>query len=269
MLPPRTLIALAVSIASAQTSGFPGGFDVASIKPSDPAATGMQIGISPGGVLNAKNVTLRALVRQAYDVRDFQIFPNPAWRDNGWFDTARYDIIAKGNTAAVSEDDLRQMTDAQRNDFRDQLTAKVRILLADRFQLKVHKETKEMPVYALTVAKNGPKFQPAANTDITRTGLGIRRGATGKPEITGTRIPMEFLAKTLSDQVGRTVLDQTGLQGNYDFKLTFTPDMAQPTETDGPSIFTALQEQLGLRLDSQKGPVEVLVIDSAQKASEN
>lgn len=161
------------------------------------------------------------------------------------------------------------MTDAQRNDFRDQLTAKVRILLADRFQLKLHKETKEMPVYALTVAKNGPKFQPAANTDVTRTGLRIRRGDTGKPEITGTRIPMEFLAKTLSDQVGRTVIDQTGLQGNYDFKLTFAPDMGQPTETDGPSIFTALQEQLGLRLDSQKGPVEVLVIDSAQKASEN
>jgi uncharacterized protein (TIGR03435 family) len=265
MPPPRTLIALAVSIAFAQTAGF----DVASIKPSDPAATGMQIGISPGGVFTAKNVTLKALVRQAYDVLDFQISPNPAWRDNGWFDMAHYDIIAKGNTPAVSEEDLRQMTDAQRNDFRDQLTAKVRILLADRFQLKAHKETKEMPVYALTVAKNGLKFQPAANTDVTRTGLRIRRGDTGKPEITGTRIPMEVLTKTLSDQVGRTVIDQTGLQGNYDFKLTFTPDMGQSAETDGPSIFTALQEQLGLRLDSQKGPVEVLVIDSAQRASEN
>lgn len=206
MPPSRILIALAASVAFAQTASFPGGFDVASIKPSDPAATGMQIGISPGGVFNAKNVTLKALVRQAYDVRDFQISPNPAWRDNGWLDTAHYDIIAKGNTAAVSEDDLVKMTDAQRNTFRDQLTAKVRILLADRFQLKVHKETKEMPVYALTVAKNGPKFQPAVNTDVTRTGLQIRRGDTGKPEITGTRIPIEFLAKTLSDQVGRTVL---------------------------------------------------------------
>jgi bla regulator protein blaR1 len=266
---PRTLIALAVSVAFAQTAAPPSGFEVVSVKPSDPSATGMQIGVSPGGVFDAKNVTLKALIRQAYDVRDFQISPNPAWRDNGWFDSARYDIIAKGNTAAVSEDDLRKMTDAQRNAFRDQLTAKVRILLADRFQLKVHKETKEMPVYALTVAKNGPKFQPSANDDVTRTGLNIHRGDTGKSEITATRIPVAVLVKTLSDQVGRTVLDQTGLQGNYDFKLTFTPDMGQPSETDGPSIFTALQEQLGLRLDSQKGPVEVLVIDNAQRASEN
>lgn len=260
------MITFAIPIALAQTQS---GFEVASIKPSDPAATGAQIGISPGGVFTAKNVTLRALVRQAYDVRDFQIYPNPVWRDNGWFDTTHYDIIAKGNTAAVSEADLIKMTDAERNAFRDQLTAKVRVLLADRFGLRVHRETREMPVYALTVAKNGPKFQAPANDDVTRTGLRIRRGETGKPEITGTRIPMELLAKTLSDQAGRTVIDQTGLQGNFDFKLTFTPDMGQSADTDGPSIFTALQDQLGLRLDSQKGPAEVLVIDTAQKASEN
>ena len=161
------------------------------------------------------------------------------------------------------------MTDAERNTLRDRLLEKVRTLLADRFQLKVHRETREMPVYALNVAKGGPKLQAPAKDDVTRTSLNIRRGDTGKPEIPGTRISVAILVKTLSDQVGRTVIDQTGLEGNYDFKLTFATDMGQAAETEGPSIFTALQEQLGLRLESQKGPVEVIVIDSAQKASEN
>lgn len=242
----------------------PAGFEVASIKPSDPAAgVNMQIGVSPGGVFTAKNVTVKALVQQAYDVRDFQISGGP-----GWLDTERYDIIAKGGGPAVSEDDLRRMTDEQRNQFKDQFLLNIRALLADRFQLKVHKETRELPVYGLVIAKNGAKIQATTDDDVTRSSLRIRRGDTGKSEMTGARQPLASLAKSLSDQVGRPVLDQTGLQGNYDFKITFAPDMAADA-TDGPSIFTALQDQLGLRLDSQKGPVEVLVIDGVQKASEN
>src|SRR5215469_2126130 len=157
----RTLIALAASVAFAQNAGF----EVASIKPADPDAHGIHIGITPGGAFDAKNVTLRALVRQAYNIRDFQISLNPAWRDNGWFDTVRYDILTKDTARTASEDELRQMTDAQRNAFRDQLFEKVRALLADRFQLQVHKETKEMPVYGLTIAKGGSKLQPASEAD--------------------------------------------------------------------------------------------------------
>jgi bla regulator protein blaR1 len=240
-------------------------FEVASIKPSAPAGGGMQIGVSPGGTFNAKNVTLKVLIEQAYDVRDFQIAGGP-----GWVDTEVYDIIAKGDGTGPSEDDMRKMTDTQRDLFKEQLVVKIRALLADRFLLKVHRETKELPVYALAIAKNGTKIQSAADEDVTRTSLTTRRGDGGKTEVTGTRVPVASLVKTLSSQVGRPVLDQTGLAGNYNFKFSFAPDLGQPaTETDGPSIFTALQEQLGLRLEAQKGPVEVLVIDSAQKASEN
>jgi uncharacterized protein (TIGR03435 family) len=174
------------------------------------------------------------------------------------------------------------MTDEQRGLFEQQLQLKIQALLADRFQLKVHRETKELPVYALTVVclarsaqtgcreKNGTRIQAAADDDVTHNSLTIRRADGGKTEVTGTRIPLASLARLLSNQVGRTVLDQTGLQGNYNFKFSFAPDLAQAAaENDGPSIFTALQDQLGLRLEAQKGPVEVVVIDSSRKASEN
>jgi uncharacterized protein (TIGR03435 family) len=256
-------IAIAAWTVTGQTGMAPSGFEVASIKPSDPAAGGTQIGVSPGGVFTAKNVTLKVLMQQAYDVRDFQVAGGP-----GWLDTDRYDIVAKGDGTGPSEDELRTMTDRQRNLFKEQLITKLRTLLSDRFQLKVHPETRELPVYALVVAKNGARIQATADDDVTHSSLRVSRGDGGKSEMTGNRIPLASLAKSLSDHVGRTVLDQTGLQGNYDFKLTFAPDMA-PESADGPSIFTALQEQLGLRLDAQKGPVQVVVIDSVQKASEN
>jgi uncharacterized protein (TIGR03435 family) len=236
----------------------------------------MQIGVSPGGMFTAKNVTVKGLIQQAYEIRDFQVSGGPAW-----LDTERYDIVAKGTETGTSDDEIRKMTDEQRTAFKARFLLKVQMLLADRFQLKVHRDTKELPVFALSVARNGAKIKAAADDDISRSGLTVRRGDAGKSEITGTRVPLTKLVQTLSNVVGRTVVDKTGLKGNYDFKITFTPDMgSQPGSgggtdpapaigTDGPSIFTALQEQLGLRLEAQKGTVEVLVIDSAQKASEN
>jgi bla regulator protein blaR1 len=250
-------IVLAACAASSQTTSF----EVASIKPGDPAAGGTQIGLSPGGTFNAKNVTLKALIQNAYDVRDFQISGGP-----GWIETQRYDIVAKGQDTGVSEDDIRTMTDQQRNLLKEKLVSRVRALLEERFQLKVHRETKEMPVYALVIAKTGTKIRVDDGPPVNS--LGIRRDDAGKSAVTAQAVPLASLVKLLSNQVGRTVLDQTGLKGNYDFKMTFAPDLAA-ADADGPSIFTALQEQLGLRLDAQKGPVEVLVIDSAQKASEN
>ena len=254
------LIALAAGMASSQTPAR-SRFEVASIRQSDPGAGGTQIGLSPGGTFNAKNVTLKALIQNAYDVRDFQISGGP-----GWLDSERYDIVAKGQNTGVSEDDIRTMTDQQRNALKENLVSRVRALLEERFELKVHRETKEMPVYALVTAKTGAKIQvhdgPPANS------LSVRRDDAGRSAVTAQGVPVASLVKLLSNQVGRTVLDQTGLKGNYDFKMTFAPDLAT-TDSDGPSIFTALQEQLGLRLDAQKGLVEVLVIDSAQRASEN
>ena len=129
---------------------------------------------------------------------------------------------------------------------------------------------RRVAVYALIVAKGGAKIQPATEDGSPGGGLSMKRGTAGA-DVAGRKLLMLELVHFLSDQVGRTVLDKTSLKGNYDFKMNFAPDrgLGQPPDPDAPSIFTALQEQLGLKLDAQKGPVEVLVIDSAQKPSAN
>ncbi len=263
------LIVLTTGMALCQS------FEVASVKPSDPMARGSEMGLAPGGLFTARNMTLKLLIRQAYNVRDFQISGGP-----GWLDTERYDIVAKGDGPALSEDEMSKLPEAQRNKLLEEFLMKLRTLLVDRFQLKVHRETKELPVYALIVARGGPKIHPAAEDSSAGGQMSIRRAGAGS-EIIGNKVPLADLIQLLSDQVGRTVLDKTGLKGNYDLKMSFAPDRGpgqqprgpgddrQLPEPDGPSIFTALQEQLGLKLDPQKGPVEVIVIDSAQKASAN
>jgi bla regulator protein blaR1 len=236
-------------------------FEVASIKPSDPNARGSSTGIAPGGIFRARNVTLKSLIEQAYDVNDFELSGGP-----GWIGTQGYDIEAKGNGPAVSEEDLMKATEQERNRFRAQMQARLRALLAERFQLKLHRETKEMAVYALAVGKGGPKIQATTEDPGPQTGFSMSRNAQGKQEITATRQTMATLARLLWSTVGRPVIDKTGLAGNFNFKVAFATDLADP---DGPSVFTAFEEQLGLKLDSQKGPVEVVVIDGVEKASEN
>lgn len=240
-------------------------FEVASIKPSDPQAQGVHVGLSPGGIFTATNITVKNLILQAWDIRGFQISGGPAW-----LDTEKYDIVAKGDGSGLSGDEMEKMPEAQRNRLMEEVRTRVRALLADRFQLKVRRETKELPLYALIVAKGGAKIQPATEDGRPGGRLSMRRGGAGT-EVTGQQVPLANLVRLLSDQVGRTIVDKTGLNGNYDFKMTFAPDPApgQPADSDGPSIFTAVQQQLGLKLDAQKGPVEVLVIDSAQKPSAN
>jgi uncharacterized protein (TIGR03435 family) len=145
-------------------------------------------------------------------------------------------------------------------------------LLADRFKLTVHQETKEMPIYALVVAKNSPKLQPSKAEE---TEFGGSRG-----QFLCQKVPMSMLAGQLRRLLGRPVHDETGLTGEYDFKLEWTPDeppanagtaeaRTAPPDRTGPSIFTALQEQLGLRLESRKGVVVVLVVDRVERPSEN
>jgi bla regulator protein blaR1 len=253
----RTLAGLILSAAAmfAQT-----GFEVVSIKPSDPLSNNMHMGVGPGGGFEASGVTLRLLIQQAYDVRNFQILGG-----QGWVDSDKYDIVTKDEAKGPSEAELGKMTDAQRDGFRLRLLGKLQLLLADRFQLKAHRETKELPVYELTVAKGGSRLQSAAD-DGGGSNLSSWRTDDGKSQITAKHFPIANLARFLSGQVGRTVIDKTGLTAKYDFQLTYAPDMGDIT---GPSLFTALQEQLGLKLDSQKGPVEVVVIDSVEKASGN
>jgi uncharacterized protein (TIGR03435 family) len=147
-------------------------------------------------------------------------------------------------------------------------------LLAERFQLRVHRETRELPEYALVVGKNGLKVKEI--TDLPEAGIASNCG-----RMTGTRAVMSGLAVVLSRELGRPVLDRTSLAGKYNFQLTWAPETgpcSQPADVrgseasnpdDGPSVFTALQEQLGLKLEAIKGPVEIIVVDQAEKADAN
>jgi uncharacterized protein (TIGR03435 family) len=238
-----------------------GGFDVVSIKPGDPLSERQRIGISPSGSFEATGVRLSDLIQQAYNIRPFQLVGA-----SGWMETDRYEIHTKDEKPGPSEADIGKMTEEQRNAVRDQFLGKLQRLLADRFQLSVHRETKEMPIYILSVTKGGSKLQTLPDDGKPGGGLSSRRMDDGKREVIGQKLTAAGLARFLSGQIGRTIVDQSGLTGKYDFKLTWAPDMG---DTTGPSLFTALQDQLGLKLDSSKGPVEVVVVDRAQKASEN
>jgi uncharacterized protein (TIGR03435 family) len=258
----------------AQQQPAPLTFEVASIKPTDPDAKGSQIRFMPGGGLNMTNLPLRAMITQAYDVRDFQVSGGA-----GWVGTERFDITARAERAAAADgpDDFAKMTDDQRKTAREQMAERLRGLLAERFQLLVHKETKEQPIYVLSLAKNGPKLKENSAPG-PRQGMSMNRG-----RLEGFAAPMAMLGQILSQTMGRPVVDKTGLMGKYDFVLEWTPDVGAgggaPGLSDGPNapvpgvpgptIFTALQEQLGLRLESQKGAVENIVIDRAEKPSEN
>jgi uncharacterized protein (TIGR03435 family) len=265
-----------------QSSTPPLTFEVASVKPSATDDRRTMIQIQPGGSLRTGGTSLKMLLTFAYDVREFQITGGP-----GWINTDRFDIVAKAERSAGAEnppDDPRKMTEQQRKTVGDQMRERLRALLAERFQLTLHRETKEQSVYALVVAKGGPKLQQAQAMEGTGPRGPMMR--MGRGELSGQGVELEMLTRTLSSQLGRTVIDRTGLKGNFDFKLTWTPEPGQsatplgggpppgadappPPDANGPSVFTALQEQLGLRLESQKGPVEMLVIDRVEKPSEN
>ncbi len=254
-------------------------FEVASIKPSAPDEKGSSLMLQPPNGLQTTNGTVRMLITFAYNIRDFQLSGGP-----GWIGTERYDILAKGERtpgAEPSPADPRKMTDAQRTKWQEEMRERVRALLAERFELTIHQETKEAAVYALVIAKGGPKVQEAKTTDGPQ---GMRGG--GRGQLQGMGAPMSLLATVLSNQLGRPVIDKTGLTGKYDYQLKWTPDSGPtgggpgdalppgvepppPADPDGPSIFSALQEQLGLRLESQKGPVPSFVIDRVEKPTQN
>jgi uncharacterized protein (TIGR03435 family) len=252
-------------------------FEVASIKPNRSDDHRFSIQMLPGGGVRMTGTTLKMLLTQAYDVREFQISGGP-----GWINTDRWDIMAKSERSAASDslpDDLRNMTDEQRKTAAEQMREQLRALLADRFQLTLHRETKEQSVYALVVAKGGSKLKES-ETQGSAGPRGMMR--MGRGQVSGQAMPLQQLTEVLSSQLGRPVIDRTGLKGNFDFKLEWTPDPGQPaampangpdapppSDPNGPSIFTAVQEQLGMRLESTKGPVELLVVDTVEKPSEN
>ncbi len=244
-------------------------FEVASIKPSDPSAHGVNIQLLPGGGLKTENVSLKRLIGVAYQLLPLQISGGP-----GWLNSEAFDIIAKASPAGDGAD-LHQMNDVQRRTVEQQVRERLRMLLAERFRLQIRFETKEMPVYALVLAKNGPKLKKSTAGNAGPQRINIRRG-----ELSGEGISMQLLANNLSNQLQRPVLERTGLQGNFDFRLEFDPALSAGAsdgsgssgvapDVSGPSLFTALQEQLGLKLEATKGPVEILVIERAEKPSAN
>lgn len=251
-------------------------FEVVSIKPNKSTDNRRMMMNSPG-MFQATGVTLHELIRLAYEVQDRQITGGPSWLNSD-----RFDIEAK----LLDGGDMRTMNQDQRQAEMDRRRLMLQAMLADRFQLKINRETKDLPIYALVVAKNGPKLkqvqQPVMPPEGARRGAGQLR--MGRGELSGQAVSISFLAQGLSNQLDRPVIDQTGLKGAYDFTIQWTPDIQGPTpngpsdavpdsapppDSSGPSIFTVIQEQLGLKLEATKGPVEVLVIDHAEKPSEN
>jgi uncharacterized protein (TIGR03435 family) len=233
---------LAVVLAAQSVKSF----DIVSIKP-DPDSHGLDAGSQPGGRYTARNVPVMFLLTEAFGVKAYQISGAPKWVDD-----ARYDIVAKaGFSGQLTNEQLRPLLQA---------------MLVDRFQMKFHKETKEFPVYSLVAGKSGPKVS-ANNNILVSESLNVSSNH-GKATMTGRKVSMSDLAKHLGDMAGRTVIDNTGLKGDYDFKL----DWATSDAVDDalPSVFVAVQEQLGLKLVSvKKAPVEVIVIESIGKATAN
>ncbi|HWB95065.1 MAG TPA: TIGR03435 family protein [Bryobacteraceae bacterium] len=237
-------------------------FDVVSVKMHSPDNQGGRMQLMPDGV-RLQNIPLPDFIREAYGLSENdQIVGIPAWANS-----ERFDIEAKVDSADVAA--FRKLT-------LDQIQGMGRTILADRFKCASHMEQKILPVYALAVAKDGPKLKTSTMSDQdinARTGvIGMSHASNGSGavnQLTATGVTMDRLASALSKQgLGRVVLDNTNLTGRYDFTLSWSPENA-PGETSGPSIFTAIAEQLGLKLESEKGPVPVLVIDHIGAPSPN
>jgi uncharacterized protein (TIGR03435 family) len=297
------VLALAAGLAPSQTA-VPAKFEVASIRPCD--ATPLQAppdggrgnpksggkgggGFSPGR-LALHCVTVKSLIVRAYDIyangRRLPVLPpnfrtDPVAGGDPWVDSARYEILAKaeGNPA------MEMMNGPM-----------LQVLLEDRFKLKLHRETREVPVYVLTVAKSGlklPRVNEGSCTPLDMDnvhasvepgekrpdfcgagGIG-RKGSDGMVETRANTI-VNF-ARMLGSVLDRPIVDKTGISGLFNFHLEFAPDLSTPRFSAprvddpavGPSIFTAIQEQLGLKLEAAKGPGEFIVIDHVEKPSEN
>jgi uncharacterized protein (TIGR03435 family) len=241
------MVLLSVIVLDAQppAESAPTAFGAVSIKPNL-SGSGSSHSNTSRGRLTAVNVSAKMYIQWAFGIKDFQIAGGPAW-----LDTARFDITAVTGTS----EDLNDKA----------LQSLLQAMLAERFHLTFHREMKELPIYSLIVAKGGPKLTP-------HTGEGSGSSThvssdSGKATMSVTRASLPRLADILGRQLNRTVVDNTGLPGEYDLKMDWAPN---PTaETEGASIFTAVQEQLGLKLESTKGPVEMIVIDTMERPSEN
>lgn len=277
---------MALSWAHAQAPDPRPQFEIASVKPA--TGVGMRAIRRTPGRISADNMPLRRLISVAYQAQDFQIAGGPGWMNS---DLWSIEATAKGGTKG------------------DRFPLMLQTLLEDRFQLKVHRETREGPVYELTVAESGSKLQPTKagscipielkkptatpepgqppvcgllNTTASEAGGELFEGI-GIPIVDQPGAPFQSLTGQLTLELGGTVINKTGLTGLFDFRLEWIPDASGRTasaasndpatltaaDPGGPSLFMALQKQLGLKLKSAKGPVEVLIVDHAEKPTGN
>ncbi|MGD0444647.1 MAG: TIGR03435 family protein [Edaphobacter sp.] len=251
-------------------------YDAVSIKPNKPeGGDRISIRIQTGGDrYSASGVSLKGLIQYAYNLK----MEDQISGVTGPVSNARFDIEAK-----IDEDTVAALKKLSNDESNTQRRLLMQGMLADRFKLKVHHETKEMPIYSLVIAKGGFKLKDADPNDTYPNGFKGLDGAShagmmriSNDTLTAQAIPISNLANNLSLRLHRQVVDNTGLTGKYDMTLKWAPDEnrgeagADGSAADsGPSIFTALQEQLGLKLEPTKGPVETIVVDHVEMPSEN
>ncbi|SPE25469.1 conserved exported hypothetical protein [Candidatus Sulfotelmatomonas gaucii] len=231
--------------AAASTTVAPTAFEVATVKSSDPTSI-VAIRYSPGGRFITSNTSLRLLITWAYDITAERLVATP-----GWLDSARFDVTGKSPIEHPTHDQLHLM---------------VQTLLADRFNLRVHREQRQLSLYRLEMDDGGPRVHVLdPETVVSQDPFNMM--VLGR--LSGTHVTAAMLAKVLSNQLGRYVEDKTGFNSVFDFTLVWRPEGASPedmpADDDRPSIFTAIREQLGFRLVPVKGPVEVISIDHVER----
>jgi uncharacterized protein (TIGR03435 family) len=230
-----------------------------SIKPDKSGLQRQGLKIGPGELI-VTNETVQMMIRHAYQIEFCQIHGGPAW-----LNTDRFDVQAKVDKSAL--EDLKSLGREQ-GDVEQRLM--LQALLTDRFKLVVHRDTRAVPVYDLVLAENGPKLQQSLPGDAEVQGRVIQ---VGKGHITGREVPIATLASILSEKLGQTVVDKTGLRNHYDVTLDW------PTSGDGllgsssiesskAAIFVAVQDELGLKLEPHEAPMDILVIDHVEKPLE-
>ena len=250
------LLAGGADYCRSQDLANPPKFEVAAIKPCKPGTpeppgqrSGMVRYTYPGGRFEAKATTVEFLLEWAYDLLPSQHSSGPAWTQND-----RFDIIAKAAGNATD----------------DQMKVMARALLAERFKLTFHRERREAPVLRLTLGKAAPKLFPPKEGEVHSLRIVPQSDSEKKVvsyRVVATRFSFAQLNQTFARQLERVIVNETGLDGDYDFTLDFTPDENRPNPLDPSLIISAMHDQLGLNLKTEKGPVDYLVIDSVEKVS--
>jgi uncharacterized protein (TIGR03435 family) len=248
------VVVLVAVLAARVWAQSPQAFEVADLKANKSGEARMAIDLQPGGKLTMRNVPMKVMIVFAYHLRPEALIGGPRW-----LDSERYDVIAKASEKAPP-DDIRLM---------------MRTMLAERFKLKVHTEQKVMAAYALLAGKTRPKLQASEGAPVvSATGCRPGVGQPGQRHVDCRHVTMAALCDFLQELAPRDfpfpVVDQTGLRGAYDFTLDWTPTSrigadAPPAEPTGPTIFDAVEKQLGLRLENRKLPLPVIVVDSVER----